>query len=351
MHGAAANIFWQYRPEIFGQEAPNYGLVGLDGEPTDRSRCVMELAHMHRRHADILDQLKFEESPVGLVCSPRCLAFQQVEGGAQHWQNFVGWYLALCHQGWLPRLLRDEDLAADGIPSFLRALIAPMQFIQTPELAERLATWVQQGGLLIGGPWFELYDSNLYAQRQCPGTALFGVRQSDFGRFAGLALTCLGDARSVALLPVGPMAETLFLEDAQPLAVSGHDVIVATRSFGQGRAVYVGCQPGLAYDPVLAPALGAFATTLFRSTRIAPAAYVSGGCIYRLANSPAGLVLLIVNPRKADIIAWVQIAGQPTHAFDLLTGQRLASLDQQGFLCGISMPAEDARIVLFQKPC
>ena len=350
MHGASGDIFWQYRPEIFGQESPNFGLVGLDGEPTERSRCVAELARMHREHAAVLDHLEFDPLQVGLVYSPRCMAFQQVEGGDRHWRNFQGWYEALCHQGLAPQLLKDESVAQGDIPASLRVLVAPMQLIEQPGLNTRLEDWGRAGGTLVGGPWFELYDRDLRANRRCPGTALFGVREIDFNRTEASQLACLGPVRGVQSLPDGGVSEYLALETGtQPLAAAGGAVVVAMRQLGRGRAVYVGCQPGLAYRWDIAPQLGLFAAAVCEMAGVTPLLRVTGGCFCKLAHSPLGDVALLVNPRKAVVPVWLDGPSLSNRASgtaaDLISGEVLAL--SPGGATVVSMPAQGARILLF----
>ena len=349
MHAASADIFWQYRPEICGPESPNFGLVGLDGEPTARSSAVAALCGMHRAHADVLDHLQFEAPTTGLVYSPRGMAFQQVEGGERHWQNFKGWYFALCHQGSPPMLLKDEAMAQTGVPAGLKVLVAPMQMIEQPGLSAGLAAWVRAGGTLIGGPWFELYDPNLVAHRRSPGTTLFGVRQTDVARDDDATLTCLGDLRNIHSLPAGGLVEQLALEGAHPLAVAGHRIVVTARALGQGRAVYVGCQPGIAYDHEQAPQLGRLVEVLCRQAGAPPPLRATGGCIYRLAHSPRGDVLCIVNPHASDTVAWLEGPSIGARALDLLDDEPLDLTPGDGY-AALALPAHGARILSFYSP-
>jgi beta-galactosidase len=348
MHGASGDIFWQYRPEIFGQESPNFGLVGLGGEPTERSACVAGLARMHREHAAVLDHLQFAPPQVGLVYSPRCAVLQQVEGGDRHWRNFQGWHAALCHRGLTPQLLRDEDLAGDGIPPQVTILFAPMQLIETPGLGARLEAWARAGGTLVGGPWHALYDRDLRANRRCPGTDLFGVRQVDFSRAPAGALTCLGPVRGAGSLPHGGVVERLALEsaDTQPLAVFGDAVAAAARPVGRGRAVYVGCQPGLAYEADAAPQLGAFAELLCAQAGVSPAVRLTGGCYFRAGHSPYGDVVLAVHPGRAAAPCWLEGTDSPA-ATDLLSGEILPLRPGRGG-AAVPMAAQGARILLLQ---
>jgi len=48
-HGAEGAIFWQWRPERFGEEAPNFGLTTPAGEFTSRTEIVKKICVMIKK--------------------------------------------------------------------------------------------------------------------------------------------------------------------------------------------------------------------------------------------------------------------------------------------------------------
>ena len=351
MYGGTGEIYWQFRPEIFGPESPNFGLVGLGGEPTVRSRRTAEIAAVHRNHADYLDDTTFAEPRVGLLCSPSNTIFSNVHDSkvwgkyrADLWANWIGWRLALCHAGLDPALFRDVDVAAAGVPDTVKVLFAPLQIVELPDLSSELVKWVKGGGTLVAGPWFGMYDERLFVKRHVPDTDLFGVKEVEFDSRPEAVLEFVGKLSMLGSLPAGDVIEDLEPAGAEALAVFGGNVAITAHNVGNGRALYVGCLPGTVYDCRRSPQLESFALSLCASAGIVPAVSVTGGCCCRVGEGRRGPVLYLVNPHASSAAAWVDWpASVNGRLADLYTGE---TFDVVNGSFRVPMPAQGSRVLV-----
>ena len=182
-YGAEAIVFWQWRPEIFGNESPNFGLTGVDGEPTSRSETVRQTASMLKSHRAVFDHLQWRSPEVGLLFDPRGAIH---EGGAGEkspgWRNFLGFYRALAEEGYDVGILSARCAGESGVPAGMKVVFAPFLLFDRPELAAKLTAWVERGGTLVAGPRFGAYDIDGYAGKRVPPagyTDVFEVRSRE----------------------------------------------------------------------------------------------------------------------------------------------------------------------------
>lgn len=54
-HGSKGFLFWQYRPEVIGNEAPAWGMVGLKGEETERNELLKSIYAEIEDKADVVE--------------------------------------------------------------------------------------------------------------------------------------------------------------------------------------------------------------------------------------------------------------------------------------------------------
>ena len=182
--GAEGLLFWQWRPEIYGQESPNFGLTGLDGELTSRTETVRQISGMLTKYREVFDRLQWSPPSVGLIWDPRGAMFEHALGSEKRtgWDSFEGFYRALVDEGFSVEILNARLLADSIIPHEIRVLFAPFLMFDRPDLAAKLKTWVGKGGTLVGGPRILLYDSDTFANKSVPPPELvevFGVKMKD----------------------------------------------------------------------------------------------------------------------------------------------------------------------------
>jgi beta-galactosidase len=356
--GASGSIYWQWRPEIFGQESPHFGLTNLGGEPTPRTAMLKAFCGMLARHRDLFDDLRLPSAEIGLLYEPRTIMYEQMGRGPRNdnwwwWRNFVGWHRALLDRGYPMEILHDRDVAADGVPEGIRLLVTPMQVFERDGLIGRLTKWTAQGNVLIAGPWFAMYDERTYVNRQCPPSDLFGVTQREILYSDAPRIDLIGDPWLVGLgsLHGGKFIEDLELLDAEPVGVCGDCITMAWRDLGGGRVVYVGSFVGSAYDRAAAPALGGLIDGVASGEvggtplRIVPPVRATGGAFVRFATSGEIPVIFVVNPAKGGITTWLhfspQIRGTVT---DMLTDEAVGTTKDSSPV-RLTLAGEGARVL------
>jgi len=361
--GAIGSVYWQWRPEIFGQESPHFGLTNLGGEPTARTAMLKNFCTMLSRHRSIFDNLRSAPSQVGLLYEPRTIMYEQmgrgVRGESWWWRNFVGWHRALLDRGYPMDILHARDVSENGVPEGIRLLIAPMQVFERKGLTARLAEWTSQGNVLIGGPWFAMYDEGTYVNQECPPSDLFGVKQSDIfypETFAPLnpsspRIELLGDLQSLGGLPAAKLIEDLEAPDASPVGLCGDSVVMTERSLGSGRALYIGSFVGSVYDRIAAPQIGGLIDVVASGRiqgsplRILPPIRATGGSFVRSAWSDKTLIVFVINPSEEDITTWLQFPPDLRCTVTDLWTDEVIGTTEGGLPIRLTLAGEGARVL------
>ena len=347
-YGAEASIYWQWRPEIFGQESPHFGLTSLSGEPTSRTEMVRQFAGMLQRHKELFAAMQFAPPQVGILWEPRTIAYEHINQNPERyfWDNFVGWHRAVLENNFPLEIFNARMVAEEGIQDSIRLLIAPMQIFDRKGLIPKLEAWVKAGGILIAGPWFGMYDDHTYANRQVPPTDLFGVRQEEL-YYPDNPKVELIQAAGVALgfLPGQKFIETLLVEDAEIVGVVDDNIVMTSRAVGKGKALYIGTFLGNAYDHSLSPQLGGFVKWLCEGPGVQAEVDATGGCLVRTATSQGSSVIFLTNPSKNSITTWLIFAKDEGGTLvDLLTDEVVAEV-KSGKPVPVSVAAEDSRVL------
>lgn len=363
--GAKGALFWQWRPELFGQESPYYGLTTVAGQPTPRSEAVSEIGAMFQRRRELFEQLIPSLPEIGLIVDLDTLTFEKsaamqdvwFAGGntATAWSDHAfGTYRALLDRGYTVRILDAAEVAGVGVPGTLRVLLLPLQIIERPGLIERLGAWVHSGGTLVAGPLCGLYGSDTFANRTQPPAkvrALFGITQdgdTQFGVSPTIELIS-SEALSISggllpgqnlLQPLRPNAGT------EPIGVCGNSVALTAAPQGLGLSVMIGSLVGGQYDRVERPGLASLLDAICRRAGVVPAARATGGALVQHASSGSKELLFVHNPLTKGLDTWISLAeskGGPIR--DLLTETVVANASVGRPFC-LSLNPQDSRVLL-----
>jgi beta-galactosidase len=355
--GATGALFWQWRPELFGQESPHFGVTSVAGEPTPRTEAVAEIGAMLRRRHELFDELIPAQRQVGLVLDLDVLAYEPVAvppraGGAgatppTMWtDHFKGLYRALVDQGYGVEILDAGQLASGEVPAGLKVLVLPLSVIERAGLLERLATWVEAGGALIAGPLCGLYGPDTFTNRSQPPAAvagLFGVVQdgdlvhAESPRIELVPGATLGTSTGLipatyVLQPLRPQAGT------EVLGVSDGFVTLTAARRGQGLAVMLGGLVGNQYSRTERPGVALLLDAVCRSAGAVPPARTTNGVLTQVARAGAQPVLFVHNPHDTSVETWVRLAeSKDGLVVDLLTETQVAEASSgQPFKLGLA---------------
>jgi beta-galactosidase len=244
-HGADAVAFWQWRAALNGQEQYHGVLVGSDGEPVPLYPEAKQVGEEFAKTSGAL----IGTSPVSQVAilhdydSRWAIDFHQHSKQYDQLQVLLGYY----------QPLRDLTQSVDivdprsSLESY-KLVVAPSLNVIGPELAKRLADYVQHGGHLVLGPRSGMKDEfNALNTKRQPGPLVdtLGAQVEQFyallsdvpvsGELANGRATIWAEylrpiAKDVRVtMTYGPSNGWL---DGQPAAV--------TRKVGQGTISYLG---------------------------------------------------------------------------------------------------------------
>jgi beta-galactosidase len=333
--GIAANlkgfIFWQFRPEMLGREAPTWGLSHLDGSTTPWLDAFAEVGQALQKNAGFLLDAKPRDAEVAILYSPPNQVFAWASTGDEFTATdaVLGIHAALYESSHVVDLVHPGEITEEVLNQY-RVLVIPFPYWLSAEIAERLKDWVEAGGTLIGEAYLGGWDVERGRHHTTlPGYGLhevFGVRQRNAepatqDRFhavygvirepaatplhAGLNEPVPNDgfvmvepvevaeedgqveiivAQDLAYINRGQKAygalvkETFFLEGAEVLATFSDGKPAVTRNFyGDGQAILIGSYVGLPYRRQKYPGNAALLTSLVELAELADRPRVIGG--------------------------------------------------------------------------
>jgi beta-galactosidase len=332
--GVAANLkgflFWQYRPETLGREAPTWGLSHLDGSSTPWLEAFGEVGRVLQQNTDFLLDAAPPDAEVAVLYSPPNQVFAWAATGNEKnaTDAILGTHAALYERNHVVDLIHPSEIVS-GVLDRYRVLVAPFPYWLSAEIAEKLRAWVSDGGTLIGEAYFAGWDVEQGRHHTTlPGYGLekvFGVRQRnaepasehryltvhgvvrhggtplrpglnepahaggfvvarDFDAAGGLGRVEIVAGDGLAYLAEGEKAygalvrETFIVEGADVLATFADGEPAVTRHrFGQGQAILVGSYVGLPYRRQGHPGNAALIASLVELAELRERPHVVGG--------------------------------------------------------------------------
>jgi len=352
--GAEGLMFWQWRPEIYGQESPNFGLAGLDGALNSRTETVRDVSRMLANYKDIFDNLEWAQPQVGLMWAPRGALYEHEMPSEKHvgWWNLKGFYGALIDGGFSVEILNDRVLAESGIPNGLKVIFAPFQLFDRAGLSAHLKEWVKSGGTLIGGPRYALYDPDTYANESVPPAEIsevFGTKMVD--TFYSPNPIIQIESRSIVdgLPPTVKghlFMETYQVNDADVLGKWNDRPVLTIKKFGRGRGIMLGSFLGVGYSWQQAPQLAKLSAAICKSSGVSPEGRASDGIIIRIARSGNDRVVFLINPLEISKSVSVRLSEALSGpVIDLFHGREVGHA-LPGKPIQLTMEAKEAKVLL-----
>jgi beta-galactosidase len=306
-HGAEAVSYFRWRSARFGTEQHWYGVLDHDGRPNRRLRELTELAQELQALDGVLSET-VRDAQVAVVYdydARFALEIQPTNPALGHVDAIRAHYAALRRQGVDVDLLPPTaDLAAYSL------VVAPSLYVLDDTVADRLRSYVEDGGLLVLGPRSGFKDrTNAVPERALPAWLddVAGLEVSDIASFL--------DDRPVRLEPDGAFhgwCEELALNRAHALYRYGDgdfagSAAIAVNTFGAGRAVYVA---GVATGETLGDLYGWLAHETELDTFVAPGDVE----VVRLRKTDGTKLLFLLNYAAEERV--VSVLGDPASHLD-----------------------------------
>lgn len=242
-HGADTIVFFRWRSCAMGTEQYWHGILPHNGVP---GRYHREISQLMKTYTPLLKEINgsLPQAEVAVLRSydqERAISIQPHHPTHDYIQHMMTYY------GALHRLNVPVDLIGEHHDfSKYKVLIAPLQFLMTPEHAAKLRSYVQQGGHLVLGWRSGVKDSTNLCHTE-------GAVPCMLDDVCGLQVTeydCLRDTEGLVQWNgqehgCSQWCDLLELTTAEPLATYAHEFYagtpaIAKNAFGKGTAWYVG---------------------------------------------------------------------------------------------------------------
>jgi beta-galactosidase len=196
--GVRGFLFWQYRPEVLGYEAPGWGLVALDGADRPVTRAVRDFWSRLVPHTEAILACPPAHAKVGIWKSRKNDVFHfGIHGTFQPLIQAVEGYMHALYWQSVPYRVVSGTMLAQGDLDGLKVLVMPSPYYVTEEEATALRAWVEAGGVLLSEAHLAGYNGTTGRHsRIVPGCGLaeaWGVREIDSTSSHHLSLAQGGD--------------------------------------------------------------------------------------------------------------------------------------------------------------
>lgn len=324
-YGGKFNLFWQWRPERFGQESPNFGLVNEDGTFNKRTEKVTGIAHTIVKNQKLFDELKFPVGDVGLLFDWRSIVLEVASQLPDPEQfvlfEYLGWFHSLSKAGANVEILYGNRVAKKGVPKNIKLIIAPLLNIEREGMSAALQKFVDSGGHFLAGPYLFTYDKFTYMHEQTPPEQMqkiFGGRRKEllFNYIKNINLLLI-DAVPNVMLPGHHCLEIYECGKASPWLFAGKE-IAGTKYSNSGAKFYrIGSLTGTPIGKALCfPEESEFTNNSDGLVRICRELLCDAGCntqeirssgdvLLRIAESGNGKLLFVHNPEEKEQGVWL----------------------------------------------
>ncbi len=250
-HGADTVIFFRWRSCVMGTEQYWHGILPHSGVP---GRYYQEIAAFMREQGPMLAKIQgaMPKNDVAILFSydqNYAMRIQPHHLDLRYTDHLMTYYSALMRAHVPVDFVGEEQ---DW--SRYRVLIAPLQFLMTPELAAKLHAYAQNGGTLVLDMRCGVKDGDNIAisddELPCRVRDLCGLTVTEYDCLRDIDVDIVWDGERY----VGRMWADLIAPDAaETLAVYGSEFYAGTpaitrSAYGEGCAYYIGTQmsPALA---------------------------------------------------------------------------------------------------------
>ena len=172
VYGAKGIIYWCYLTESTGFEAGSYGLVEYNGRITKRAQEAARQAKLFKERYHIFKEFLLK-TEIAILYDPAnsAMLFAMDSNSELYAKSHIGYYKNIWNNDLYARYVTYDTL--DGIDE--KILIVPMCLTIDEKTAEKIKSFVEQGGILIAEARMGLFDENGFLQPDLPSFGLSEV--------------------------------------------------------------------------------------------------------------------------------------------------------------------------------
>ncbi len=374
--GAKGINVYAYYPMSSGYESGGYGLIQLDGAPTERAKAAGGVARVVDEHQKLFLEAKPTPAEVAIVYNP----LSYMVGGRQplptpgaqsefagiERNSMLGIYRALFPSNVPVDFIHIDEIAA-GQAGQYKLIYLPYPLMITAAAAQGLRNFVRQGGTLMTEARLAWNDDRGHAQEIIPGFGLnevTGCREEAVQQTAGgkTEMEIAAADPSIPLLhPGGKLRGAIFEESLQPTSKSARviakfkngDAAIVASSFGRGKVIMIGSFLGSLFETERDPNVGRFLTGLMEWAGVDRPVEVTGASV----NPPIEVRTLEAGKEKLMVVFnHATTPAEPTihlrmtkgayEARDLVSGEVVpVSYESGALVLKKAMAAEDVWVV------
>jgi len=358
-YGGKFNLFWQWRPERFGQESPNFGLVNEDGSFNIRTERISRLAKTILKNQKLFDELKFLENDVGLLIDWRSFVLEEASGLNENFilLEYLGWFHALSKIGVNVEILYGSQVVKKGIPKNIKLLIAPLLNIERENMIPALEKFVDSGGHFLAGPYLFTYDSFTYMNQQVPPSTMqkiFGSRRIELLYPKDINLELIGSLPTIKISGHHCL-EVYECKTAEPLFASGKLITGTKNIIGKSICYRVGsfigyllgkyiCYPDDKGIEINMDNLAYFLKDIILSAGcLLQPLSSTGNVLLRLGESGKSRLLFVYNSEDYNQNIWLNLNIPMKEIRDLIQGTKLEIVNKNKIY--ISLQPRESKII------
>jgi len=328
--GAKGVVFWCWRDEVFGSESGGFGLAGGDGHGPERLAAVERTAATIRAHRELLGEYEPDQPAIGVLfeTTNTYLDFAQHRYAGASSAAVFG--LAACLER-LRLAYRFVEGSAPEALDDLKIVFLPWALIVPPPLADRLLSFVADGGTIVCEAETDSFDPLGFHLRPGPDRRfLTGLGVSTVGRRSV-------DATDLTVR-VGDGSFTLRPDRwLTPLQADEGDVVAGTlerplavrTSVGGGEVLVIGTALSGSYGAEPYPELEAFVAAVVERAGVCPAVSVAaaagGRCVARRGRSRGDTVVFVLNEGGTSSVEVTVTGMLPATARDIIGDRDVAT--------------------------
>ena len=150
VHGSKGFLFWQYRPELLGNEAPAWGNTALDGGDTSWNQIAIQMHDVIKEYYDEICAYEPAKGEIAIYCdkSNEIYSWEGSHGTDLFVNSLIGAYNLFYRNNYAVDFIDSESILEGKLNGY-KAVYFPSTFLFDKQKVEKVKEFVAQGGTAI----------------------------------------------------------------------------------------------------------------------------------------------------------------------------------------------------------